>query len=54
MKKQIVRSFGMVCQIGRNHQRWDYNPNAGAFKDFEAAMVRPNQWGWHLSGVFSF
>ena len=54
MKKQIVRNFGMVCQIGRNHQRWDYNPNAGAFKDFEAAMVRPDQWGWHFSGVFSF
>ena len=54
MKKQIVKHFGLICQMGRDHQRWEFNPNEGLFYDFESAYVKPNEWGWHLSGVFSF
>ena len=54
MKKQIVKHFSLVCEMGRNHQRWEFNQNEGFFYDFETALVKPDQWGWHLSGVFSF
>jgi hypothetical protein len=54
LKKQIVRNFSLVAQFGRGHQRWEVNPNASGLYDFEAAFVKPNQWGWICSGIFSF
>jgi len=54
MKKQIMSNFSMVCQMGRDHQRWETNMVQSGDYDFEAAMVKPDQWGWHLSGIFNF
>jgi hypothetical protein len=54
MKKQIIKNFSVVCQIGRDHQRWEMHPSEAVFYDFEAAMVKPDEWGWHLMGVFTF
>lgn len=54
MKKQMVKNFSVVCQLGRDHQRWEMNPSEAVFNDFEAAMVKPDEWGWHLMGVFNF
>lgn len=54
MKKQVIKNFSVVCQMGRDHQRWELNMIQTSDYDFEAAMVKPDQWGWHLSGIFSF
>ena len=54
MKKQIIRHFSLVCQIGRDIQRWEMFIALNRNYDFEDAMVRPNQWGWHLKTVFDF
>jgi hypothetical protein len=54
LKKQIVRNFTLVGQIGRGHQRWEVNPNASGLYDFEAALVKPNHLGWTFSGIFGF
>ena len=54
LKKQVVRHFGLVGQIGRGHQRWESNPNASGLYDFEAALVKPDHLGWTCSGIFSF
>jgi hypothetical protein len=54
LKKQIVRHFSIVGQIGRGHQRWESNPNASGLYDFEAALVKPDHFGWICSGIFSF
>jgi hypothetical protein len=54
MKKQVLENFSVVCQMGRDHQRWETNMTQTVDYDFEASMVKPDQWGWHLSGVFSF
>lgn len=54
MKRRISENIALVCQMGRNHQRWEFHPAAGLFYDLEAAFVRPDEWGWHLSAVISF
>ena len=54
MKKHVSEHVALVCQMGRNHQRWEFHPAAGSFYDLEAAFVKRDEWGWHLSGVFSF
>ena len=54
MKKQVTEHIGLVCQMGRNHQRWEFHPAAGGYYDLETTFVRKDEWGWHLSAVFSF
>ena len=54
LKKQVVRHFSLVGQIGRGHQRWESNQNASGLYDFEAALVKPDHLGWTCSGIFSF
>jgi hypothetical protein len=54
LKKEVVRHFSLVFQIGRGHQRWESNPNASGLYDFEAALVKPDHLGWTCSGIFSF
>ncbi|MBN1307218.1 MAG: hypothetical protein JXA18_04835 [Chitinispirillaceae bacterium] len=54
MKKQITRHFSAVCQVGRDHQRWEFNPAQADYYDFEAAMVKPDEWGWRVAGIFNF
>jgi len=54
MKRQVAKKFSVVCQMGRDHQRWEINPSQAVFNDFEAAMVKPDEWGWHVMGVFTF
>lgn len=54
MRKQMVKNFSVVCQMGRDHQRWEMHPSQAIFYDFEAAMVKPDEWGWHVMGVFTF
>jgi hypothetical protein len=55
LKKQVLRNFTIVSQIGRDHLRWEmpmpyYNSNY----DFEEAMCKPDQWGWHVKTIFNF
>jgi hypothetical protein len=55
LKKQVLKNFTIVSQIGRDHLRWEmpmpyYNSNY----DFEEAMCKPDQWGWHVKTIFSF
>ena len=54
LKKRMSEHIAVVCQMGRNHQRWEFHPAAGTFFDADAAFVRRDEWGWHLSAVFSF
>ncbi|MBN1308618.1 MAG: hypothetical protein JXA18_11910 [Chitinispirillaceae bacterium] len=54
LKKRLVRNFSLICQIGRNHQRWEYHPAQQSNYDFETAMVKPDEWGWRLVGRLSF
>jgi len=55
LKKQVVKNFTIVGQFGRDHLRWEmpmpyYNSNY----DFEEAMCKPDQWGWHIKTIFNF
>ena len=54
MEKQIIKNFSVVCQMGRDHERWEM-PLAFQFfnYDYEEAMVKPDEWGWHIKMVFS-
>ena len=54
MKKQVTGHFGMVLKVGRDHQRWEFHPAQYNYYDFEAAMVKPDEWGWQGATVFSF
>jgi hypothetical protein len=54
LKKQVTGHFGMVLKVGRDHQRWEFHPAQYNYYDFEAAMVKPDQWGWQAATVFSF
>jgi hypothetical protein len=54
LKKQVMKDFAVVAQIGRDHLRWEmpmpyYNSNY----DFEEAMCKPDQWGWHIKTIFN-
>lgn len=54
MKRRVAKNFSIVGQMGRDHQRWEMHPSQAFFYDFEAAMVKPDEWGWHIMGVFTF
>lgn len=55
MKKEVVSSFSIVGQVGRDHMRWEM-PIAyqTANYDYEDVMVKPEDWTWHLKTVFRF
>ena len=53
-KRNVTRHFRLVGQIGRDHQRWEFHPAQGAYYDFEAAMFKPDEWGWRIAGIFDF
>ena len=55
MKKEVVTNFSVVCQIGRDHMRWEM-PIAyqTANYDYEDAMVKPRDWAWHIKTIFNF
>jgi len=54
MKKQVLRNFSVICQMGRDHIIWEQplNYQTSAY-DYEEAMVKPDEWGWHIKMVFS-
>jgi hypothetical protein len=55
MKKQIIKNFSIVCQIGRDHQRWEMPMNYQTFSyDYEEALVKYNEWGWRIKTIFNF
>jgi len=54
MKKQVTNNFGLVLKLGRDHTRWEMHPAQQNYYDFESAMVKPDEWGWQGSAVFSF
>jgi hypothetical protein len=54
LKKQVTEHFGLVLKVGRDHQRWEMHPAQYPYYDFEAAMVKPDEWGWQGATVFSF
>jgi len=54
MEKQIVKHFSIVAQVGRDHHRREINPSQSFEYDFEEAMARPDQWGWHVKTVVNF
>jgi hypothetical protein len=55
MKKQIIKNFNIVCQIGRDHQRWEMPMNYQTFSyDYEDALVKKNEWGWRIKTIFNF
>lgn len=55
MKKQIIKNFSIVCQIGRDHQRWEMPMNYQTFSyDYEDALVKYNEWGWRIKTIFNF
>ena len=55
LKKQIVKNFSVVAQVGRDHIRWEmpliYQTSN---YDYEDAMVKPDEWGWHIKTIFNF
>lgn len=54
MEKQIITNFSVVCQMGRDHQRWEMPLGFTFFTyDYEEAMVKSNEWGWHIKLVVS-
>jgi hypothetical protein len=55
MKKQIIKNFSVVCQIGRDHQRWEMPMNYQTFSyDYEDALVKNNEWGWRIKTILNF
>jgi hypothetical protein len=55
MKKQIIKNFSIVCQIGRDHQRWEMPMNYQTFSyDYEEALVKNNEWGWRIKTILNF
>jgi hypothetical protein len=55
MKKQIIKNFSIVCQIGRDHQRWEMPMNYQTSNyDYEEALVKYNDWGWRIKTIFNF
>lgn len=53
MEKQVNSNLSVVCQMGRDHERWEM-PLAFSFfnYDYEEALVKPDEWGWHVKLVF--
>ncbi|MBN1307219.1 MAG: hypothetical protein JXA18_04840 [Chitinispirillaceae bacterium] len=55
MKKQLLANFSVVGQIGRDHIRWEMPMNYQTSNyDYEEAMVKPDEWGWHIKTIFNF
>ncbi|MBN1308619.1 MAG: hypothetical protein JXA18_11915 [Chitinispirillaceae bacterium] len=55
MKRRIFPQFSVVCQLGRDHQRWEMPMNYQTTNyDYEEAMVKPDEWGWHVKTIFNF
>ena len=55
LKKQIIKNFSIVCQMGRDHIRWEMPMNYQViYYDYEEAMVKPDEWGWHIKMVLNF
>ncbi|MBN1127443.1 MAG: hypothetical protein JXA71_00550 [Chitinispirillaceae bacterium] len=54
MKKAVTDHFSLVGKVGRDHQRWEMHPAQYPYYDFEPAMVKPDEWGWHVAAVISF
>lgn len=55
LKKQVMKNFTIVSQIGRDHLRWEMPmPYYTSNYDFEEAMCKPDHWGWHIKTIFSF
>ena len=53
MKKNISEHFGMILQICRDHQRWEFGGHTMNL-DYEEAMVKKNHWAWNFKTEFSF
>lgn len=55
MKKQIIKNFSIVCQIGHDHQRWEMPMNYQTFSyDYEEALVKKDEWGWRIKTILNF
>lgn len=54
LRKDINKNFGMVLQLGRDHQRWEWSGFQGLSYDFETAMVKKNEWSWNFKTEFKF
>lgn len=53
MKKTIKDHFGLILQVGRDHQRWEFNGHKDNW-DFEEIMVKNDQWAWNFKTEFKF
>jgi hypothetical protein len=55
LKKQVIKNFSIICQMGRDHIHWEQplNYQTSAY-DYEEAMVKPDEWGWHLKAEYNF
>jgi len=53
-RKQFGRHFELVGQIGRDHQRWEAHIAHMRNYDFEDALVKPDEWAWHLKAQFKY
>ena len=55
MKKEVVKNFSILCQIGRDHMRWEMPiVYQTANYDYEDIMVKPKDWTWHIKTIFRF
>jgi hypothetical protein len=55
LKKRILKNFSVVAQIGRDHIRWEMPMIYQTSNyDYEEAMVKPDEWGWHVKTIFNF
>jgi hypothetical protein len=55
LKKEVVKNFSIVCQIGRDHMRWEMPiVYQTAHYDYEDVMVKPEDWTWHVKTIFNF
>ncbi|MBN1757764.1 MAG: hypothetical protein JW863_05575 [Chitinispirillaceae bacterium] len=55
LNKEIVKNFSVVCQIGRDHMRWEMPiVYQTANYDYEDIMVKPKDWTWHIKTIFRF
>ena len=62
MKKDISKHFGMILQLCRDHQRWEWSGFQSLSYDYEEALVKPRdwdkkkmgEWAWHFKTEFKF
>jgi hypothetical protein len=54
MKKQIFHHLSLICQVARDHMRWDVNTGNEDDYATEEIMAKPHQWAWRAGFLFEF